>query len=438
MLKIYQTFAAYLAATLSDTESTVSLITENNAVMYHGVNVIKKFPRVGDFFVVINGKKRFIDAENVTSELINALPVVGKVYYVQGRFFRYVSGVNNHAEKWSDVCDFRIVPDSSLFDGEQHSLDVTLQGTALPKFSFLYTGEDDPTEQLYLFTRDLDNYLGQYAQEWEVYINASGNAILQLSDYQSYESTNSITSCTLTKLVGSELEAENDDKMRNENGQIFNYYQVLNYSRALAYFATNGSTPATAPTDIQPNTAPVKRACFEDNELGLNLRAKFGTYENYITKCMAYLRELNVGIMQYRDGKEMTEKLVAKTVLKNHLEECPYSAANYAHQYAAMFNGSAIEGYGAGSWWMASMYELGLLMREIKTDYTDAINKNIEMVTGWSKINPTSNRWSCCRYSTNSAWSCSSYGVASSSLFYYSFTVAVVSASSIEDADIED
>lgn len=438
MLKIYQTWAAYSAASLSETESTVSLITENNAVMYHGVNVVKKFPKVGDFFVVINGKKRFVDAESVTAELINELPVVGKVYDVQGRFFRFVGGVNDQAKKWSDVCDFSIVPDASLFDGEPHLLKVTLQGTQLEDFRFQYSGDSDPDVQLSIFISDLNSYLSNYATNWEAYVNDEGEGILQLSTYAAYESSNSITSCTLTKLVGSELLAETEDVMRNQNGQIFNYYQVMCYDRALAYFATSGSTPAEAPTDIVANTAPVTRAYFEENELGANLRAKFGTYENYIAKCMAYLRELNVGIMQYRDGKDMTEKLVAKTILKNGVEECPYLAADYAHTFAAMFDGAAIEGYGAGKWWLPSMYELGLLMRGLKTDYSDPVNKNMNLVSGWSRINPASSRWSVCRSSASYAWSYRYYGLAYNTSFYNSFAVAVVSASSIEDADIED
>ena len=433
MLKIYDTWQDYNAATISDTESTVSLITENNVVMYHGVNVVKKRPKIGNFCIVINGKKLFVDHQTATAELINALPVVGKVYDVQGRFVRIVAGVNNHSEQWSNVCDFQIVPDNSLFDGDAHSLDVTLQGVAIGKMNYILSQEIPEGEELLDFIKTLDEWLAINAPKWEAYVNSYGEGILQLSTYDSYESTCSITSCTLTKLVGNELAAETISNLKNENNQLFNNSQCMCYNRALSYFATNGSTPATAPTNIVANTVPVTRAYFEENELGVNLRALFVTYENYIAKCMAHLRELNVGIMKFRSGKEMTAKLLVKTVLKRGVEECPYSQAVWANNYAPTFNGAAIEGFGAGTFWSPSIYELGLLMRNIKTDYSDPVNSGMTLVSGWSRINPASYRWSVCRYNTNSAWNYSNNGIVNNYSFYSSFAVSAVAAFEIED-----
>ena len=433
MLKIYETWEAYNAATVSETESTVSLVTENNVVMYHGVNVVKKRPKIGDFCIVINGKKLFVDYQTATADLINALPVVGKVYDVQGRLVRIVGGVNNHSEQWSNVCDFRIVPDNSLFDGDAHSLDVTLQGVAIGKMNYILSQETPEGAELFDFVKTLNDWLAINAPKWEAYVNSDGEGILQLSTYDSYESTCSITSCTLTKLVGSELAAETISNLKNENNQLFNYYQCMCYDRALSYFATNGSTPATAPTNIVANTAPVTRAYFEENELGANLRTLFGTYENYIAKCMAHLRELNVGIMRFRSGKEMTAKLLAKTVLKRGVEECPYSQAVWANNYAPTFNEASIEGFGAGTFWSPSMYELGLLMRNLKTNYSDPVNSGMTLVTGWSRINPASYRWSVCRYNSVNAWHYSGSGIVNLSYFYNSLAVSAVSAFNLED-----
>ena len=433
MLKIYETWEAYNAATMSDAESTVSLITENNAVMYHGVNVIKHLPKIGDFCLVLNGKKLFMDPGVATAEMINALPVVGKVYDVQGRLVRVVGGVNTTSKQWSDVCDFSIVPDNSLFDGNSHSLDITLQNAYVGKMNYTL-GQDTPeSDELKDFIKVLGEWLETNAPKWEAYVNDAGQGILQLSTYDSYESTCTITSCTLTKLVGNELAAETISGLKNENGQYFNYYQVMCYNRALSYFATNGSAPAQAPTDIVANTAPVTRAYFEENELGVNLRTKFGTYENYIFMCQAHLRELNKGIMQFRSGKEMTAKLLTKTVLKRGVEECPYAQAVWANSYAPVFDGLAIENFEAGKWWSPSMYELGLLVRNLKTDYSDPVNSGMTLVTGWSRINPASSRWSVCRSNTISAWSYNNSGIVNGNSFYYSFAVSAVSAFNLED-----
>ena len=432
-LQVYRSWSEYEQSHTSG----VSLIQESNTVMYNGVNVTKKRPRIGDFVVVVNGKKRFISPDTATSELINSVPVVGKVYDVQGKLVRIVGGINDHSEQWSNVCDFLLVPDSGLFNEQvAHILEVKLQNTVVGNFEFTPTIAPDAAYKNKIgdFTRQLNEWLSTNAPKWEAYVNDNDEGILQLSTYDSYESTCTITSCTLTKLVGSELAAETVSDLKNENGQDFNYYQVMCYNRALSYFATNGSTPATAPTNIVANTAPVTRSYFEENELGANLRALFGTYENYIAKCMAHLRELNVGIMRFRSGKEMTAKLLTKTVLKRGVEECPYSQAVWANHYAPTFNGAAIEGFGVGTFWSPSMYELGLLMRNLKTDHSDPVNSGMTLVTGWSRINPASNRWSCCRYSTNSAWYCSNTGIVSNyGYFCYSLTVSAVSAFNLED-----
>lgn len=433
MLQIYNTRADYNA----NHTPGVSLILSENAVMYDGQNVIKKYPNIGDFVVMINGKERFLDVNTATSELVNALPVIGKVYDVQGRFVRVVGGVNSHSEQWSNVCDFQLTPDSSLFDGGNYKLTVTLQNVAIETpFTYHYEDYQTPStdlEKISYFVEKLREYLATYAPKWEAYVNSDGEAILQLSTYDSYESTCSITQCTLTKLVGSEIASETLSYLKNENGQSFNYYQIMCPDRALAYFATSGSTPSTAIADIQANTAPVTRRFFEEDALGVNLRAKFGTYENYLDKCRAHLRELDYGIMQFRDGKAMTAKLVAKRLPRWGVDECPYRAAYYASQYQATYNNNPIEGYGVGDWWSPSLYETGLLMQSIKTNLFDPVNKNMDLVPGWSKINPASNRWSCCRFNSDGACRYGSGGVVTNSSFYSSFTVSAVSAFWIKD-----
>ena len=432
MLQEFETWSDYNTSHVAG----VSLILSDNTVMYDGQNVSRKYPKVGDFYVKINGKKRFIDPYTATSELINTLPVVGKVYHVEGKKFYFVSGVNNHSEQWSNVCDYHIVPAASLFDGGNYKLTVILQNvTSEEFFEYTYTGSQDATDDVKLrdFIYELNLWLTHYAPKWEAYVNNDGWGILQMSTYDSYESTCSITSCTLTKLVGGELAAETVSDARNENGQDFNYYQAMCYNRALDYYATHGATPATAPTNIVANSTPVTRAYFEENELGANLRALFGTYENYIAMCMVHLEELNRGVMQFRDGKSLTAKLLAKTVFKNGVEECPYRFAVYADNYAATFGGNAIEGHGAHTWWSPSMYELGLIMRNIKGNNSDPVSYGLNLVTGWSYISNASFHWSVCRYDSRSAWLYYYDGIVHNYNFYRSSRALAVSASTIDD-----
>ena len=135
--------------------------------------------------------------------------------------------------------------------------------------------------------------------------------------------------------------------------------------------------------------------------------------------------EMNRGIMQYRDGKRNTELLIAKRLLKRGEEVCPYTAALKASQYD-----SGMDGYRAGDYWLPSMHELAILMRDITTGTTkgdDVINTQLKKA-GLGAISSPSNRWSSSRYGTLNAWSCYGVGITNYNGFYVGCRVAPVSA----------
>ena len=72
------------------------------------MNTIKKIPEVGDIFIIVDGKKRFVSGSDCTKEFIDSQQAVGVVYNVQGKTFYVVGGVNNVSKKWSQACDFEI------------------------------------------------------------------------------------------------------------------------------------------------------------------------------------------------------------------------------------------------------------------------------------------------------------------------------------------
>ena len=135
--------------------------------------------------------------------------------------------------------------------------------------------------------------------------------------------------------------------------------------------------------------------------------------------------EMNRGIMQYRDGRKNTDLLVAKRLLKRGEEVCPYTAALKASQYD-----SGMDGYRAGDYWLPSMHELAILMRDITTGTTkgdDVINTQLKKA-GLGAISSTSSRWSSSRCNTNYAWSYYGGGIAGGGSFYSGYRVAPVSA----------
>ena len=156
------------------------------------------------------------------------------------------------------------------------------------------------------------------------------------------------------------------------------------------------------------------------------LRANFATYSDYIDACMLLDRELNYGAAQYRDGQYYTS-LLNKEVLINGTPTPAYSAAAYCTTYD-----SGVSGYGAGTFWMPSVYEGAQLMRNIG-DTNDLVNTALGKKTGWGTISNASNRWLCGRYSSNVAWLYYSRGVLFDNYFCTSYSVSAVSAFNIND-----
>ena len=132
--------------------------------------------------------------------------------------------------------------------------------------------------------------------------------------------------------------------------------------------------------------------------------------------------------MQYRNGKRNTELLIAKRLLKRGEDVCPYTAALKASQYD-----SGMDGYRAGDYWLPSMHELAILMRDITTGTTkgdDVINAQLKKA-GLGAISSTSSRWSSSRCNADLAWYYGGLGIANSYYFYPGCRVAPVSAFTI-------
>ena len=378
--------------------------------------ILKKVPVVGDAMIHTSKGYRFVGSD-ATSEFFADNPIAGVVFYVCGNQGLITPG-DIGIYKWSDVVDFEItkIPDTS------GTLAVTLQGVAVGDFE--YTRAEGTLEE---FVSQLNLWLATNAAKWEAYMY-NGKAYLQLSDYTAYSNTNTITGCTLVKLIGSELASETVSSSSNHVRQFTTYNGMCR--QRLEEWATNNTDKNCNPTTRMNGTTqlfstfPVSKTYY-DGELGDGLRENYATYQEYLDATMTLPFEMNRGIMQYRDGKRNTELLIAKRLLKRGEEVCPYTAALKASQYD-----SGMDGYRAGDYWLPSMHELAILMRDITTGTTkgdDVINTQLKKA-GLGAISSTSDRWSSSRYSTNYAWFCYGHGIAHSYHFYIGYRVAPVSA----------
>ena len=390
------------------------------------MNTIKKIPEVGDIFIIVDGKKRFVSGSDCTKEFINQQQAVGVVYYVQGKTFYVVAGNNTTGKKWSQACDFEI----TAIPSDSGTYAVKLNNTAIGDFT--YTKSTGTKTE---FVNQLNTWLATNAAKWEAYMEDENTAILQMSTYDTYESVCTIAGCTLSKRVGTEVAAYDNTTCYDEQGHYYGNWglgmcrqRTEEYCKTQTRAECNPTSRLDGVTQIM-GVLPCSETYF-NGELGDGLRANFANYQEYIDACMIHVWELGRGLMQYRDGKLFTDLLADKKLLIRGTSTSAYSAAYWAKTYD-----SGVEGYGAGTFWLPSMHELGILMRNITVGTTkavDPVNVALSKRTGWSQISSASLRWSACRYNPNNAWNYNSYGYTGNSYFYSGLAVSAVSAFTLD------
>lgn len=395
----------------------------------YGGGIISKFPHVGDIAVIHNGEKRFLTSLATAEQCANATKI-GVVYDVEetedGTIVRVVGDGNTTTKQWSCVADYEITKIPTASGSYAVKLNNVDQG------SFAYTKGDGTIKE---FCEQLNAWLRAQAStakaaKWESYWdNVKGKGFLQQFTYDEYESTVTIASTILSKLIGSELASYTTSANYNTIGQQA-VYCGMSRDRLEAYCKTSTSTNCNPTTAMNGTTQlyqtfPVSETYY-NGDLGVNLRAHYATYQLYLDACMMKMDETR-GVMGYRDGKMMTSLLLGKIVKKNGVPTKAYTAAVFANEYS-----KGVEGFGQGEWWLPSMWELYKLMKDIRVDQKDAINNALGKC-GYTKINPVSGRWGSCRYTTNYAWNYNTYGISGNYYFYNSVTVSVVSAFKIEN-----
>lgn len=391
-----------------------------------GDESISNTPHVGDVAILAtDGSKKFLTSLATEEQCQNA-QVIGVVYAVEEnadgtKTVRVVGDGNTDSAQWSCVADFEITAIPSASGSYAVVLNKVAQG------DFTYTKNTGSIEE---FCTQLEAWLRQQdasskAAKWEAYWDSEKQkGFLQQFKYDVFENAVSIAGCTLNKLIGSELVAYASSAMYNTVGQSATYCG-MSRDRLEAYCKTNTSSNCNPTTAMNGTTQlfvtyPCSEAYY-NGELGVNLRANYDTYQKYLDACMIDI-ECNKGILAFKDGKLMTSLLMPKIVKKQGIATKAYSAAQKALTYT-----KGVTGFGYGDWWLPSMYELAKLMKDIRVDQKDAVNLALAKC-GYTKIAPTSHRWSSCKSTTSTAWYYDSIGVSNCSSFCISLTVSVVSA----------
>jgi hypothetical protein len=187
---------------------------------------------------------------------------------------------------------------------------------------------------------------------------------------------------------------------KNDGGYT-NYWGVMNRAKTRAWATTNGRIPASMePVVKNGNDAPVRPSCFEDPtaegyQYCADIRAKFGTYDNYLHYGLGVMYPQKYGSFALPGGAELTKKygpMMAPT--KDGGTKAKFPAMNKA--YILSYANDLLKG---GMWFMPGCLE-GC---ELMNDETLAILAPSITKMGTTAINNGTHRWFAERSGVNGA-----------------------------------
>jgi hypothetical protein len=405
MIKQYETPAAYAAEAAPNDESRVARIEQNNEIKVDGVNVVVPFPGDGDVvFEDADGKPRFVRWDTVKPALIDdTWTHIGYAFGVRGRRFKVLDkAFPSAAYKWLNCWQYTI----SAISASTIVFYLHMKGD--------YAAWVEIEVEL---TDDSDGYMNATTvSEINTALEAAGNTgnvgyenhgywaylntdkiIVQCdfcADYRQYQindSTHALVGCTMALSVWGDMPMQNS--LFRKNG-LSATSAIANLAKGIAYYSVNGKTP----TADWPLTSAdyVTKTAFETSAYCADLRAFYGTYDNYIAQNMTRYPHPEYGVFKMIDADEMTRRYAAATFTKkDNTTDVKFPALNTA---LSVGYGSGM--FAQGKWHLSDVTD-GV---EYMNDATMAKLAAAQTAMGTTVIDNTVTRWFARRVNATSAW----------------------------------
>lgn len=423
-----------------DTQSAVSYIEDDGALIYDGVNVVVDKPAagVGDLAVFdkTTGTIRFVKGATLVAEQLSPqLVPVAVVYARQGGRVLIVSLENAlGSTRWANTYKVAL----SGFDLSAGGTAVLTFGLGIYKINLTLTwgaGAElsDIHAQINSFvTGQIKDY------GWTSSVDEANSRIIMSSNTwsPSYATIGVVSGCQITRppedinyqttLTGVLIEGSAEYVRRN-NG-VNSSFAGCNPEKFLQYYSANGSDT----TGIKPGSSTIIRESAFTEEANPELVAAYPTYRDYL---------FGEHLLQYpaaygallRDGKANTHLIGGLRFVDIHGESVPrYPAAAAALDYGVTVEG-ATTGLEAGAWWLPSVDEVYLLMHDrVLTSAdreSDPVNRTLSRLGKTTCYGSGYYPWTSCEYNSNNAFFYNGYtGYVSSNGKYYTTAVRPVCA----------
>lgn len=436
----YASQEAYAAdAERSAEKSAVSYIAQNRALIYDGVNVVVggRSAEVGDLAVfdkTDNSTKFMKGATLVKDRMPASLTPMAVVYAVRGDRIHVVSLDNatyngSASIRWAAPYEVALSGFNFAAGGTfvlrinttEHSFTYAAGATLadiaaniavnLPQYGKADYGgwTAAATDQVIIMTSNT------YSAAWATIEAVSGCEMRRTPENENYQ----------VALTGVLIEGTTES-VRRKNGANSSL-AGCNFEKFLQYYSTNG----TAKTGQKPGGTEIIRESVFTEESNPELVSAYPTYKDYLSAEHMLQYPAAYGAL-LRDGRENTAKIGGLRFVNIHGETVAcYPAAAAALDYGAT-------GLEAGEWWLPSVDEIVLLMRDRVLSAAgrerDPVNRTLACLGKTTCYGSGYYPWTSCEYYLYSAFIYSGYsGFVGSSLKYGEFTVRPVSIIPIND-----
>lgn len=408
-IRIYNTLADYqsdAAAIAAMSGSVVSAVIDGTGVKYNGKNVVVPLSAAQPddiiLFDTVELKYKALKYGTYKSSTFPSRYIIGGVVYERlGDIVTIMAKDKTASLRYAQGYKVKLTGFDFSTGG---SFGISFTGRATQSGTITYTSTDTLTTVAAMINALAEDFFNAVASDTYNCITIEHN------DYYNPTITISAASptITMTELASKYQTTLVDSILGNglikpytilRNKGINSYYAGSNYEKFRSYYAASGAST----TGLSESSSDILK------ESAFNATDNPAIYNKYAGNYSVYLRSEMLawptgrGVMRQFNSKAMSDSLAAKTWTDIDGTVKPAYLAAYDHKAYGITTLGVTTGFEPGNWYMGSVYDLHMSIKDRNISGTDRLNLSIAAVGGTKHL-PSDYYWSCCEYSSNNAW----------------------------------
>jgi len=408
-IRLYNTLADYqsdAAAIAALSGSVVSAVVDGTGVKYDGKNVVVPLSAAQPddivLFDTVELKHKALKYGTYNAATFPSRYIIGPVVYNRrGNIVTAMAKDKTASLRFAQGYKVKLTGFDFVNGG---SFGISFTGRATQAETITYTSSDTLTTVAAMI-----NALAE--DQFNAVANDTYNCItIEHNDYYVPTITISASSpeIVMTELAGKYQTTYIDTIIGNglikpttilRNKSITSYYAGAHYEKFRSYYAASGTATAGL---AETASEILKESAFNATDNPTIYNKYSGSYAAYIqSEMLAW--PTGRGVMRQFDSKAMSDSLAAQVWPDVDGTIKPAYPAAYAHKTYGITTTGVTTGFETGNWYMGSVYDLYMSIKDRNISGTDRLNLSIAAIGGTKHL-PSDYYWSCCEYSSNYAW----------------------------------